>query len=176
MPNSHSLDVAYNSTITPWDATKPVAMAYGFVLFPAAGGTNRGQGQRAEKVKGGTTFSIDVFDASNTPSTGITGTANFTPRNSSDPATPLMNGTTPVTNPVTLQLSSQGANSGSAGCNIQKAMWWSDSRYTLVTNPSSTSKMFYGCTITVTLNGQTYKIDPELIIEELIPAESEEVD
>ncbi len=170
MPNAHSIDFAFNSTIAsiPGD-TDPIALAYSFVLLTPQG--NHAEGQKVEKIPSRSPFSFDAFDESNNPSDtqSISGSVAFiADKNnpSSAPRTPLKDkGGNYVPENMPLSLVYQGTDKGSAGCNINKATWWSDYGYTVVTNSVKGSVWRYTYSVTINFGGKTYRVDPELIVE-----------
>lgn len=163
---NYALDVAYQSDIAVVDASKPISMAYGFVLLSSGVNPtgNKGLGEKVDQsIDVGDTVVFSVFDTtlvSPMPTvTSIVITCNdvTNPNVPADPFGWQTPGIYQLTNP------SFGANGQSTGCNM-KGYGLSTPIFTAQSKGQGKGqKKTYDFTITVTLqNGRVFQVDPEV--------------
>lgn len=161
---NYALDVAYQSDIGVMQESKPISMAYGFVLLTdgVSPTGNKGLGEKVDQsIDAGDTVIFSVFDtaSSNAQVTSIVITS-YDVTNPSVPADPFGWSTPGI---YTLNNPSFGANGQSAGCNM-KGFGLSTPTFTAQSKGQGKGqKKTYDFTITVNLqNGRVFQVDPEV--------------
>lgn len=164
---NYALDVAYQSDIAVMDASKPISMAYGFVLLSSGVNPtgNKGLGEKVDQsIDVGDTVVFSVFDTASSlaPVTSIVITS-YDVTNPNVPADPF--GWSPA-GIYSLNGSGFGANGKSTGCNVQ-GFGLSTPQFTAQgKGQGKGQKKTYDFTITVTLqNGRVFQVDPEMDVE-----------
>lgn len=164
---NYALDVAYQSDIAVMDETKPISMAYGFVLLTGVSAPgNKGLGEKVDQsIDAGDTVIFSVFDTASSLAqvTSIVITS-YDVANPNVPADPFGWSTPGI---YTLNNPAFGGSGGqSAGCNM-KGYGLSTPTFTAQSKVQGKGQTkTYDFTITVTLqNGRVFSVDPEMDVE-----------
>jgi len=157
MTLKYAIDVAFSSATLAANRENPIAMAYGFASAEL-GGSWHENGQKVERVEGGTEFYFAIFDVAEKPGTVVQVVIDFTA------------GTTPFVdekNPISVGEGSGLQQIGlgvSPGCNVVGYKWMAGP-YTLI-NEKGTHEF----TVSVSLldsggNLKEFNVDPEIQVE-----------
>lgn len=157
----YSMDVAISSEAQPLDASKPIAMSFGFAQG-LPGSIWSGEGQKAEKVKQFANVYFFIFDVASKPGSLIEVEIVFASETKVGPTSPF--DWTTLTIPGGGLMPLAVSDVSSVGCNLKGVTGWQLGPYNALNAGT------FECTITANVIAsdqtlKTFDVDPEVQVE-----------